>query len=235
MPHCIKIFLLNFFEGFAGYLHVDGQNIFDTFEGNSNIILVYCNTHARRKFEAIVKLAKKPGLAAEAMEHYAKIYKIEREAKDKGMTPEQRHQLRQEKSKPLVDKFEEWLKTMAPTALAQSSLGLAFEYARKRTLGLRRFLDDGRLEVDTNLIEQKNKDFAMQRNNFLFSYSVDGADALAIHESLIVTAVTHGLDPYQYYCYILEKIPYCEIVEDFEALLPWNVAKVLQMQNLEAA
>lgn len=230
-----KDFLVEFFEGFKGFLHVDGQNIFDAFKNNPDITLVYCNAHARRKFEAITKLAKKPGLAAQAMEHYKKIYQIEREAKNKEMTPEQRFKLRQEKSKPLIEQFEMWLEEMAPTTLSQSSLGLAFEYTLKRKIGLRRFLEDGRLEADNNGIEQKNKDFALQRNNFLFSYSVEGAHALAIHQSLIVTAVVHGLDPYQYYCYILERIPYCKTVEDFEALLPWKVAKVLRPENLNIA
>ena len=230
-----KDFLLEFFEGFEGYLQVDGQNIFDVFEADSNITLVYCNAHARRKFEAIAKLAKKPGLAAVAMEHYKEIYKIEREAKNEKMPPEERFQLRQEKSKPLIDKFEAWLLEKARTTLAKSSLGLAFEYALKRKVGLRLFLEDGRLEVDNNGIEQKNKDFALGRNNFLFSYSVKGAHALGIHQSLIVTAVAHGLDPYQYYCYILERIPYCKAIEDFEALLPWNVAKILRAEKLDIA
>jgi transposase len=230
-----KDFLLEFFEGFEGYLQVDGQNIFDAFEENPNITLVYCNAHARRKFEAIAKLSKKPGLAAEAMEHYKKIYEIEREAKNEEMTPEERFQLRQEKSKPLIEQFEAWLEEKAPTILPKSSLGLAFEYTRKRKVGLKKFLEDGRLEIDTNSLEQKNKDFALGRNNFLFSYSVPGAHALGIHQSLIVTAVTHGLDPYQYYCYILERIPYCKTIEDFEALLPWNAAKVLRAEKLDIA
>ena len=230
-----KIFLKNFFEGFEGYLHVDGQNIFDELAGNPNIELVYCNSHSRRKFEPIAKSAKKPGLAAVAMEHYKQLYKIEREAKDKAMTPEQRFQLRQEKSKPLIDKFEAWLEEMAPTTLPQSSLGLAFSYTLKRKEGLRRFLNDGRLEADNNGTEQKIKDFALQRNNFLFAYSVAGANALCIHETLIVTAVAHKLDPYEYYCYILQRMPYCKTIEDFEALLPWNVAQILQVKNLEKA
>jgi transposase len=230
-----KNFLTHFFEGFRGYLHVDGQNIFDELAEDGAVQLVYCNSHARRKFEPIAKAAKKPGLAVLAMEHYKKLYKIEREAKDNQMTPTQRFQLRQEKSKPLIDTFEAWLEEMVPTTLPQSSLHLAFDYTLKRKEGLRRFLIDGRLEVDNNGTEQKIKDFALQRNNFLFAYSVAGANALCIHQSLIVTAVAHKLDPYAYYCYILQRIPYCKTIEDFETLLPWNVARVLPVRNLEKA
>ncbi len=75
----------------------------------------------------------------------------------------------------------------------------------------------------------------MQRNNFLFAFSVTGANALGIHESLIVTAVAHKLDPYEYYCYVLQRIPHCKTIEDFEALLPWNAAKILKMENVEEA
>jgi transposase len=57
----------------------------------------------------------------------------------------------------------------------------------------------------------------------MFANSVDGANALCLHFSLIRTAKRHNLDPYRYYVKILEAIPHCETIEDYEALLPWNV------------
>ena len=57
----------------------------------------------------------------------------------------------------------------------------------------------------------------------MFANSVDGAEALCLHFSLIRTAKRHQLDPYRYYVKVLEAIPYCETVEDYEALLPWNI------------
>ena len=108
--------------------------------------------------------------------------------------------------------------------LPKSGLGKAFNYCLKHWDGLCRFLDDGRLEADNNLTEQEIKPFVIARKNFMFCSSVSGANALCLHFSLIRTAKRHGLDPYRYYVKILKDIPYCESVEDYEALLPWNIA-----------
>jgi len=227
-----KSFLNEFFQDYQGYLQVDGQNIFDVFEGNKAISLVFCNSHSRRKFEPIDKASVNKGLANEAMKFYQALYKIERAAKNANMTPEARYQLRQEKTKPLIDKFETFCDEMTPLTLPQSPLGKAFKYVNDRRSGLRIFLEDGRLEVDTNGVERSNKDFALARNNFLFSYSVEGARALCVHASITFTAISHGLDPYHYYVYIMQKAPYCKTVEEYETLLPWNVKCIEQFKKV---
>ncbi|MDB4807013.1 transposase domain-containing protein [Pseudomonadales bacterium] len=79
------------------------------------------------------------------------------------------------------------------------------------------------MEADNNLTEQEIKPFVIARKNFMFCSSVSGANALCFHFSLIRTAKRHGLDPYRYYVKILKDIPCCESVEDYEALLPWNI------------
>ncbi len=90
-----KDFLTDWFSGYSGFLQVDGQNIFDPFLQEKNISLVFCNSHARRKFEPIAQAAKKPGLANQIMQYYRSIYRIEREAKDRKLDPLQRYALRQ--------------------------------------------------------------------------------------------------------------------------------------------
>ena len=223
-----KSFLTTWFMDYKGYLHVDGQNIFDIFESQKSVLLLFCNSHARRKFEPIAKAAQKPGLATHAMQFYQALYAIEREAKNAQMSAVERHQLRQRKSKPLIDAFELWLTEKKPLTLPQSPLGKALEYVRKRTVGLRRFLVDGRLEMDTNELEQKNKDLALARNNFLFAQSVEGAKALCVHMSLVFTALMHGHDPYDYYVHIMQRLPHCSTVEEIEQLLPWHVTTAKQ-------
>jgi transposase len=230
-----KAFLQQWFSDYQGYLHVDGQNIFEDLESTANIVLLFCHSHVRRKFEPIAKMATQPGLAHQVMLYYQRLYKIERQAKKTQWTASQRHRLRQEESKPLIDEMFEWMKMVAPTTLPQSTLGKAFRYALNREAGLRRFLEEGRLEMDTNLIEQQNKNLALARNNFLFSYSVEGAEALCIHMSLIFTAVAHQLDPYHYYEYIMKKIPYCQTLEDYEVLLPWRVKLSMVKFNQQLA
>lgn len=216
-----KQFIKDWFEGFTGYLHVDGDNFFDLVGEFTS--LVNCNAHARRKFEPIAQGTKGKGLAKEALRYFKELYKIEREAKEKKLTPSQRHALRQEKAKPLAEKFKTWLDEMYPTTLPQSPLGKAMHYCIKLWPGLTRFLDDGRLEVDNNLTEQQIKPFVIARKNFLFASSVDGAEALCMHMSFIRTAKLHGHDPYHYYVKLLKSIPHCKTVEDYEKLLPWNM------------
>ena len=225
-----KPFLVNWFNEFKGYIHVDAQNIFDNLTQHG-AKLVYCNAHARRKFEPIAKGAKAEGLAKQAMNTYRKLYKIERviknEKKEQELSHEAfyelRYKIRQEKSKPIMTEFKAWLDENMKTILPQSPLGKAFAYVIRHWHGLIRFLDDGRLEFDNNLTEQQIKLAVMARKNFLFAYSVDGVKALCIHLSLIQTALAHGFDPYAYYIEIFKKIPYCQTLEDYEKLLPWNI------------
>jgi transposase len=214
-------FVHEWFTGFSGYLHVDGDNFFDDIGEVAK--LVHCHAHARRKFEPIAKATKGRGLAKTALEFYRQLYKIEREAKEKQLTPVQRYALRQEKSKPILEKFKAWLDELYPTVLPQSPLGKAMNYCIKLWPGLNRFLEDGRLEIDNNLTEQQIKPLVIARKNFLFCDSVDGAKALCLHLSLIRTAKAHGLDPYHYYVQLLKSVPHCNSVEDYEKLLPWNM------------
>ena len=216
-----KQFVLTWFDGFKGYLHVDGDNFFDLIGEVAH--LVNCNAHARRKFEPIANGAKGKGLAREAMRFYKMLYAVEREAKNNQCTPEQSHALRQQNSKPLMNKFKAWLEELYPTALPKSPLGLAMQYCLNRWSGLACFLEDGRLEIDNNLTEQEIKPLVIARKNFLFCHSVAGANALCMHLSFIRTAKCHGLDPYHYYVKLLKSIPHCKSVEDYEKLLPWNI------------
>lgn len=217
-----KQFVHQWFLGFNGYLHVDGDNFFDLV-GGDNASIVNCNAHARRKFEPIAQANKGKGIAKEAMRFFKELYKIEREAKNNQFTPDQRHQLRQEKSKPLLDVFNAWVDKVYPTTLPQSPLGKALNYCIKYRDGLMRFLDDGRLEIDNNHTEQEIKPLVIARKNFLFCASVDGAEALCLHFGLIRTAKLHKLDPYHYYVMLLKNLPHCNSVYDYEKLLPWNI------------
>jgi transposase len=217
-----KQFVKDWFEGFEGYLHVDGDNFFELIGETEIVDLVNCNTHAR-KFEPVAQGTKGKGLAKEAMRFFKELYKFEREAKNNQCTPEQRFNLRQEKSKPLMDKFKLWLDEMYPSVLPQSALGKAMNYCIKLWPGLTRFLDDGRLEIDNNLTEQSIKPLVIARKNFLFCASINGAKALCMHLGFIQTAKKHGHDPYHYYVKLLKRIPHCQSLEDYENLLPWNI------------
>ena len=218
-----KQFICDWYEGFKGYLHVDGDNFFDLIGEMPGVYLVNCNAHSRRKFEPIAQSAKNKGLAKEAMVFYKQLYKVEREAQNAAMTSAERYALRNKEAKPILDKFKKWLDSGLPTVLPKSPLGGAFNYCLNRWSGLTRYLEDGRLEIDNNATEREIKPFVIARKNFLFSTSVEGAHALCMHFSIIRTAKLHGLEPYDYYVKLLKNIPHCQSIEDYEKLLPWNI------------
>ena len=183
-----------------------------------------CNTHSRRKYEPIARAVKnKDSLAKAAMLFYRRIYRFETKAKDAGFSPEQVYEYRIENTKPLFDDFKLWLEEHNPTLLPKSPLGKAFYYTLKHWDGLTAFFKDGRLEIDNNLTEQQIKAIVMARKNFLFASSINGANAMCNQFSLIRTALHHKLEPYKYMTKVLEELPYCLSVDDFEALLPWNI------------
>ena len=220
-----KQFVQDWYSGFNGSIHSDAQDIFTNLNDVSGIAMSYCNAHARRKFEPIAKGAKAKGLAYEAMRFFKKLYRIEAKAKEAGISYEDRQKMRQEESRPIVDLFYKWLIYSKEIVLPQSPLGKAIQYSLNHWDGLTLFLTNGELEIDNNATEREIKLFVMARKNFLFSCSVEGAEALAIYFSLIQTARNHGIEPCAYLTAIFKAIPTCKSFDDFEQLLPWNYQK----------
>jgi transposase len=218
-----QAFVANWFEGFSGYIHSDADAFFHKLYQQDNVHSALCHAHARRKFEAIAKTSKKAVLAHHAMQVYRKLYAVEKKAKHEKLNPDETKQLRQKHAKPLLITFKTWLENKIGLVPQQSPIFKAMRYTLKNWEGFIRYLDDGRLSIDNNHTEREIKPFVIARKNFMFAKSQAGARAMALHFSLIRTAKLHGLDPYRYYVQIMEQIPYCETVEDYEKLLPWHI------------
>ena len=218
-----QAFVANWFEGFSGTIHSDADAFFHKLYQQDNVHSALCNAHARRKFEAIAKTSKKAVLAHHAMQVYRKLYAVEKKAKSEKLTPDEIKQLRQKQAKPILEAFKNWLENKIGLVPQQSPIFKAMRYTLKNWEGFIRYLDDGRLSIDNNHTEREIKPFVIARKNFMFAKSQAGARAMALHFSLIRTAKLHGLDPYRYYVRIMEQIPYCERVEDYEKLLPWHI------------
>jgi len=98
-----------FLRDFKGYLQTDAYSGYNWTDQDKNIISVGCHAHARRPFAELAKLNKGTGLAAEALKYYRKLYKVEKIARENDLSADDRHELRQEQSKPVLDNFKIWL------------------------------------------------------------------------------------------------------------------------------
>ena len=210
-------------RGFNGYLQTDGYNGYDWLDDNPDIIHLGCMSHARRPFAELVKLAKTTGKSHQAVAYFQKLYAIEKVARDAKYTAEQRHALRLEKSKPILDDMKTWMEQSLRHAVPQSKLESALNYMNQRWQQLTNFLLDGFLEMDNNGAENQIRPFAVGRKNWLFSGSPRGAQASALFYSLIATAVANGWNPFDYLRYLFENIRLSKIPNDYIQLLPFNI------------
>ena len=212
-----------FLTGFSGYLQTDAYSGYNWTATNNDIIAVGCNAHARRNFAELVKISKTPGLATQGVSFYKSLYKIEKEARADDLSSEKRHALRQEKSKPILKAFKQWLDHHLPKTSEQGKIGKAIRYCIKHWEQLTGFMKDGRVEIDNNLCENAIRPFTLGRKNWLFMGSPAGAKAGATFYSLIETCKANKIDPQQYLIQMLHKIRLCKTEEDYQALLPQNL------------
>ena len=141
--------------------------------------------------------------------------------------------LRQEKSKPILEKFKTWIDDLMPGTSPHSALGKALGYATRQWPKLVRHLDHPEIPVDNNYSEQQIKHFATARRAWLFSYDAGTAQASANLFSLVMTCRANDVEPYAYLNYLFEHLPGATTVEHVEALLPWNLKSMLDEQRKE--
>jgi transposase len=213
----------NFLAGFKGYLQSDAYSGYNFADKNQATIKVGCMAHARRKFADIIKITKTNGLAHEAIKFFKSLYKIEKEAQEKKMPPEERYNLRQEKSVPILEAFKNWLDTHLTKTSPHSKIYEAIRYSLGNWDYLNNYLKDGRIEIDNNLLENAIRPFALGRKNWLFSSSPQGAKAGAIFYSLIETCKANNIEPFKYLCTMLHRIRDCQTDEAYQTLLPQNI------------
>lgn len=148
----------------------------------------------------------------------AKLYAIEKQIKDK--SADEKYEIRQQKSKPHLEKLKSWLDKALLNTLPKGKTGEALAYMHKNWQKLTEYIKDGRLNIDNNPVENAIRPFAIERKNWLFSDSQKGAKASAMLYSIIETAKANELEPYDYLKTVFTKLPQAETLEDVEALLP---------------
>jgi transposase len=206
------------FAGFEGFVQADGLGSYNVLDKTDGITRIGCNMHGRRYFEKALTIGAKEGktLAEQAMKFYNDLYKIEDECRE--FIPQERFEYRQNKASPLWDEFKSWSEKNTKKAPEQSKIGKAFSYFNSEFEHLTGYLKDGRLEADNGFTERAIRKFAIGRNNWIFSDTVDGANASALFYSLIITAKINAVNPHKALDHIFTEIPKAKSVEDYEHL-----------------
>jgi hypothetical protein len=186
--------------------------------------------HVCRKFYDLVMAHKSPA-ATEALERIAALYVIEKEIR--GRLPEEHREVRNLRSRPLLDSLKQWLKETLGKLSRKSDTAVAVRYALGRWDALVRYCDDGRLEIDNNAAERALRAVALGRKNYLFAGSDAGGERAAAIYSLVGTAKLNGLDPESYLRDVLSRIA-DHPVNRIEELLPWNFAARSEQSRQDA-
>jgi transposase len=211
---------------YQGYLQTDDYAGYNKVAKAKGVIQLGCFAHARRKFIDAQKVAPskkgKISKADMAVQMIAKLYVIEKAIKEK--STEQRYDIRQQKSKPQLEKIKVWLDKTLLNTLPKGKTGQALAYTHKNWDKLTEYIKDGRLNIDNNPVENAIRPFAIGRKNWLFSDSQKGADTSAMLYSMIKIAKANHIEPYQYLRTVFTKLPQATTLEAIEGLLPWNIA-----------
>jgi len=230
-----------FLGDYRGNVQTDGYSGYNFLDIKEGIVHAGCWAHVRRKFLEVSgsgKVKNKqnlPGLgkAGKALQYIRELYAIESNAQQRGLGPDLICEIRQKKSKPILNEFKTWLTDIGPKIPPKTLLGKAFVYIQSQWHRLTKYLDDGNISMDNNLAENAIRPFVVGRKNWLFADSVDGAKASATLYSLIETAKVNGLEPYQYFCYLFDKLTNAQDEAQLKMLLPMNltVDELEQHQN----
>jgi len=206
-------------KSFRGILQADGYAGFNRLYETGAIVEAACWAHSRRKFYDLYQAHASP-VAKEAIDRIATLYQIEKEIR--GRPPDQRQQIRSQRSRPILDSLKEWLQQSKLKLSAKSEVTQAIDYALGRWTQLTRFCNDGRIEIDNNAAERSLRAVAIGRKNYLFAGSDAGGCSAATVYSLVGSAKLNGINPEAYLKEVLDRIA-DHPINQISQLLPWNI------------
>ena len=192
-------------ETFCGYLQTDGYTAYNNLKNQANIVHLACMAHARRKFEHAKD--NNPQLAGEMMIMFGELYDIERQGREENLSHEATKELRQQNAKPVLEKMEQWLRKHLIEVPPKSALGIAIGYTLNLWPRLTRYLEDGRFQIDNNLIENSIRPVAIGRKNYLFAGSHEAAQNAAMIYSFFATCKINKIEPFAWLKETLSVLP----------------------------
>jgi transposase len=210
------IHLEKLLAGYRGIVQCDGYAPYKKLPAE-RITTAFCWAHLRRPFFKLAKNGNAP-IATEALLRIAQLYKIEERIR--GKSPEHRQTVRQTQSLPHVIAFKAFLDRQLGRVSRKSPTADAIRYGLNHWEGLVRFLDDGRIDLDSNIVERSMRPQALTRKNALFAGHDDGAENWAVLASLIETCKLNGIDPQRYIADVLTRLVNLWPMNHLDELLP---------------
>ena len=208
---------------FRGTLQADAYAGFNQLYVDGHIQQASCWAHVRRHFYD-VEQAHGSAIAREALERIGALYTVEEQIR--GKPPQERRNVRQAQSKPLLDSLRQWLETSLSKLSRKSDTTAAIRYALSRWDALARYIEDGHIEIDNNAAERSLRGIALGRKNYLFAGSDAGGERAAAIYSLIGSAKLNELDPEAYLREVMTRIA-DHPINRIKELLPWNIKSTL--------
>ena len=210
---------------FKGILQVDGYAVYKQLAAPGRpggpLTLAFCWSHLRRKFYELYASGNAP-IAAEALARLKPLYGIE--ADIRGLPPELRRAMRQQQSKPIIDALKPWFEASLARVPQGGKIAGAIRYGLNHWNGLCQFLNDGRIEIDSNTVERSIRGVALTRKNALFAGHDRGAHGWAMIASLLETCKLNAVDPLAWTTGVLTKLANLWPASRIEDLMPWAYA-----------
>lgn len=182
--------------------------------------LAFCMAHLRRQFYKVACDDKPAPIANEALGRIAALYTIEERIR--GRSAEERRIIRQAETRPLMEELKSWLEKSLQTLSGHADTAKAIRYGLSHWNELMQFIDDGRIEINSNAVERSMRPVALTRKNALFAGSDQGAESWAIIASLVECCKLNGQNPEAYFADVLTKLVNLWPNDRIDQLLPWN-------------
>jgi hypothetical protein len=200
-----------FLKSFRGKLQTDGYSVYESLaKERDELTLIGCWAHARRGFHEALVESK---LAAWFVRQVGLLYAVEKELREEKAGPQLRAAMRTWQSRPILARLRRAMELVWARTLPQGLLGQAIDYALKRWEALTRFVDDGLLEIDNNLIENAIRPSALGKKNWLFIGHPEAGERSAVIYTLLGSCRRRGLNPFDYLKDLFTRLPSAKITE----------------------
>lgn len=206
-------------KDFKGYLQTDGYAVYDDYGNRAGITLLHCMAHARRKFDEALENDKEP--AGYVLTQMQELYAIEQTGREQSLSVQELYSLRQQQALPILKSLKTWMMDAYSKVVPQSTIGKALNYSLQRWDKLCLYAQDGRLQIDNNLVENAIRPVAIGRKNYMFAGSHNGARRAAMLYSFLGTCKINKVNPFEWLQDILRRMP-SHPVNRLEELLPNN-------------